>query len=307
MIRFIRRFTDALNFAAKAQRHIDALKINQGIILSELQKLKSEDALSDYEFKVFSQWGEDGIIQFLTQNLKIENKTFIEFGVEDFAESNCRFLLMKDLWEGFVIDGSPQNIRRLQNFYFYWMYPISAISAFIDRENICDLLRKSGFAKNVGIFSIDIDGVDYYVLESALTEWHPNIIIVEYNGVFGRSNNVSVPYDPAFVRSSAHFSNVYYGASLGAYTTMLGDKGYGLVGINKIGSNAFFVRRDLLNDKIREVSVDETFRSSLFRETRDEFGKLSLIGKDDRRSVIAHMPVYDVITGQTGKVSDLGD
>ena len=40
----------------------------------------------------FSQWGEDGIIDYLVTNLNIQNKTFIEFGVEDYKEANTKFL-----------------------------------------------------------------------------------------------------------------------------------------------------------------------------------------------------------------------
>jgi hypothetical protein len=81
---------------SKIVQNFDEIKINQGIIFSNLNKSKSTKNIKEYEFKVFSQWGEDGIIQYLTQSIDIKNRTFIEFGVEDFFESNCRFLLMKD-------------------------------------------------------------------------------------------------------------------------------------------------------------------------------------------------------------------
>src|SRR4051794_15368256 len=90
--------------------NLEEIKINQGVILSHINNGKTSRDLKDYEFKVFSQWGEDGIIQHLVDSIAIKNKTFIEFGVEDFYESNCRFLLMKDNWRGFVIDGSTANI-----------------------------------------------------------------------------------------------------------------------------------------------------------------------------------------------------
>ncbi len=96
----------------------DEIRINQGIVLSALNENKKSKSLKDYEFKIFSQWGEDGILQYLTKAIEIQNKTFIEFGVEDFFESNCRFLLMKDNWNGFVIDGSSTNIDRLKNHIF---------------------------------------------------------------------------------------------------------------------------------------------------------------------------------------------
>ena len=83
---------------------IDHIKISQGKILSELNKKKNSKNIQDYEFKIFSQWGEDGIIQKIIDSIEIKNKTFIEFGVGNFLESNCRFLMMHNNWSGFVID-----------------------------------------------------------------------------------------------------------------------------------------------------------------------------------------------------------
>ena len=99
---------------------IDQVLLNQGKMLESLDRSKEYDRLSNYEWKIFSQWGEDGIINFLINEIEIENHTFIEFGVQDFSESNCRFLLMNKDWSGFVIDGSDSNIKRLINSYYYW-------------------------------------------------------------------------------------------------------------------------------------------------------------------------------------------
>ena len=66
--------------------------------------------INDYEFRVSSQWGEDGIIQHLVQNIYIENKIFIEFGVENYTESNTRFLLQNDNWSGMIIDASKKYL-----------------------------------------------------------------------------------------------------------------------------------------------------------------------------------------------------
>src|ERR1035437_793024 len=124
-------FTTIFNITER----LDEVSINQGVILSYLNQSKTSKLLKDYEFKCFSQWGEDGIIQHLTKTIEIKNKAFIEFGVGDFFESNCRFLLMKDDWKGFVVDGSKHNIDRLKNSYFYWKYHIDAVEAFITKEN----------------------------------------------------------------------------------------------------------------------------------------------------------------------------
>jgi hypothetical protein len=184
---------------------IDYVRINQGLILSKLNEGQNSTNLADYEFKVFSQWGEDGIIQYLSKAIELNYKTFIEFGVEDFTEANCRFLLMKDNWSGFVIDGSPSNITRIKKSYFYWRHHLLAVNAFITRDNINDLLAKSGFDEDLGILSIDLDGNDYFILE-AVNAVRPRILICEYNAVFGPARKISIPYSPDFSRTRQHYS-----------------------------------------------------------------------------------------------------
>jgi hypothetical protein len=294
----------ALLSILKLDRGIDDLKINQGRILALQQRSISSKTLSDYEFRIFSQWGEDGILQFLTHNLPLRNKTFIEFGVEDFFEANCRFLMMKDLWQGFVIDGSRANISRLRSSYFYWRYQIQSKASFITAENVCALLDESGFDKDLGVLSIDLDGIDYYILER-LKDWRPGILIVEYNATFGNSFAVTVPYDAAFRRNEKHHSNLYSGASLPAFCHLASERGYGLVGVNSMGSNAFFVRRDLLNDVVCEIDPTVGYRDSVFRESRDKHGRLAMLSGADRLRVMGNLPLIDVISGKTLVVADI--
>jgi hypothetical protein len=272
---------------------LDDLKVNQGIVLSSLNQSKTSKCLRDYEFKVFSQRGEDGIIQHLTKVVEMKNKTFIEFGVEDFFESNCRFLLVKDNWKGFVIDGSAQNIARLKQSHFFWKYHLLAIDAFITKENINDLLAESGFDADLGILSVDIDGNDYYVLE-AITHFYPRILICEYNAVFGGVRKISVPYESDFHRTKRHYSNLYFGASLAAMTFLANQRGYTLVGTNSSGSNAFFVRNDLVNENLETLTAEQAYFPSNFRESRDEQGNLTYIAGENRLRLIRGMSVFNV-------------
>jgi hypothetical protein len=302
----LKRSIAAATRLMKINRRLDQIAVNQGLILSELRRHQPSSSLTDHEFKVFSQWGEDGILQYLTGNLQIANRTFIEFGVEDFHESNCRFLMTKDLWQGYVIDGSPANIATLEASDFFWKYPLTAKASFITRENVAALLEESGFDKDLGILSVDIDGVDYFVLQ-ALEAWRPRILVVEYNGVFGGSRAVSVPYSADFQRNLRHKSNLYYGASLSAFNHLAAARGYALVGVNSVGSNAFFVRRELLNERVREVSLATCYRPSCFREGRGADGQLSLLSGVQRRRPIAQLPLVDVVSGELLTVADLGD
>jgi hypothetical protein len=281
----------------RMNRRIEELLLNQGILLAALNEDKKSTNLRDYEFKIFSQGGEDGIIQRLIKVIEIKNETFIEFGVEDFSESNCRYVLMNNNWSGFVIDGSAKKIARLKHSYYYWRYELAAMNAFITRENINDLLAKSGFEQDLGILSIDLDGNDYYILQ-AIDFFRPRILICEYNAIFGVGRNISVLYDEQFNRTEKHSSNLYFGASLGAMTYAAKQKGYSLVGTNIAACNAFFVRDDLVNDRLQILTAEEAFSPSKARESRNKQGVPTYASGGDRIKLIRGMPIVNVETNE---------
>jgi hypothetical protein len=294
----VRTLRRAVEIVLGIDERLDGIRINQGLILSMLNERKTSRSLRDYEFKVFSQWGEDGIIQHLIESVEISNKTFIEFGIEDFRESNCRFLMMKDNWRGFVVDGSSENIERLRKSYFYWKYDLSSINMFITKENINELLEQSGFEEDLGILSVDIDGNDYHVLE-AITGLKPRILICEYNPVFGAYRKITVPYERDFHRTTKHHSNLYYGASLAALTDLAGKKGYTLVGVNSAGVNAFYVRSDLMNTRLAALSVEEAYVPSQTRQSRDENGVLTYATGSAQLQLMSGMSVLNIDSNET--------
>ena len=253
-------------------------------------------------FKVFSQFDEDGIIQYLINKLPIKNKTFIEFGVENYEESNTRFLLLNNHWQGMVLDARESDIHYIQQDKIYWQYDLQARCTWITRDNINGLLRDSGFAEDVGLLSIDIDGNDYWIWE-AIESVRPFILVIEYNSLFGLQP-IAVPYKEGFQRTEAHYSNLYYGASLGALEYLARKKGYMLLGSNVLGHNAFFVRADVAGE-FGGLELREAYVASKFRESRDNAGRLTYVRGSDRIKLIQDMPVVQVVTGQTAKLKDL--
>ena len=167
------------------------------------------------EFKVFSQSGEDGVIQWLIKNIQVSSERFIEFGVQNYTEANTRFLLMHDNWSGLIMDGSKENIDYARHDNVCWMHDLTPVHAFITAENINELIRENGFSGDIGILSVDIDGMDYWVWR-AIDCITPDIVICEYNSRFGGERAVTLPYDASFYRTKAHYSNLYFGASIRA-------------------------------------------------------------------------------------------
>lgn len=285
---------------------LDQLKIlTAKSLIRELGMTEAYDDIRDVEFKVFSQFGDDGIIQYLIHatHIRSSEETFIEFGVEDYTESNTRFLLMNDNWTGLVIDSSPANIRRIQQGSLYWRQDLTAVSAFVETDNVNRLFLENGFSGEVGILSIDIDGNDYWVWK-AVEVVNPVIVIVEYNSAFGNQHAVTIPYSPGFDRTGAHYSNLYWGCSLKALVLLGEQKGYTFVGSNNAGNNAYFVRSDRLGN-IRPKTTESGYVASRFRESRNRDGKLTYVSPDKRLDIIREMVVYDIERGIELKLKEL--
>lgn len=298
MLRWIQQRLDSFRVLNRLSDQAETMLLLQGRMLSHaLRETKRIQFLGEVEFKVFSQFGDDGIIQWLVQNLEVPHKTFVEFGVEDYHESNTRFLMMNDNWAGFVMDGLERNVSRIRRSPYFWRYSLKAKSAFITRENINSLLLESEFDPEIGILHVDLDGVDYWIWD-AINVIKPVVVILEYNSVFGDDRAITIPYDAAFSRSRAHFSRLYWGASLPALRLLCSRKGYDYIGSNSAGNNAYFVRTDKINSVMREAITVAGYVESKFRESRSRSGKLSHLAGANRLDLLRGLPVFNVITGK---------
>lgn len=260
--------------------------------------------LSEVEFKVYSQWGEDGIIDWLVEQLDGIPQTFVEFGVEDYFEANTRFLLFNRNWSGLIMDGSAENMARCRRSHYYWKYGLKAVESFITAENINSVLSGNGFAGEIGILSVDIDGNDYWVWQ-AIDAVSPWIVIAEYNAVFGDLHPLSQPYQSDYTRFGGHVSGLYFGASIRALEHCAAAKGYTLLGSNLAGNNAFFVRNDLLT-KFAGVA-DRRALPSRFRDARDANGRLTFAQGKARAELISACKVVDVVAGETRPLGEYGE
>ena len=285
------------------EERFNKIDLTLGKIETRLNQSIDSDYINDYEFKVSSQWGEDGIIQYLINNINIKNTTFVEFGVEKYTESNTRFLLQNNNWNGLVLDGSSENISYIKNDPIYWKHSLKAEHAFLTVENINQIISSNGISGDIGLLSIDVDGNDYWLWE-AINCISPNIVVVEFNSLFGKKEKVSVPYKPNFVWTNEHFSNLYWGASLAAMEYLGEKKGYSLVGINSVSSNAFFVKDEMIGN-VRKTNSKEAHSYSSFRQSRNEKGELTFLDINECLVLISDCTLQRVDTFEKFKVSEL--
>ena len=293
----IKKFISYLLGYGRFEKNFD----RQLLLLAQSQSKKNRvtrqvNDLGDVEFSVFSQWGEDGIIDWLISQIPNLPKSFVEFGVENYKESNTRLLLLLRNWQGLVIDGSLDNIQDIKQQEIYWKYSLTAKHAFIDRDNVNQLIESGGLTGQIGLLSVDIDGNDYWIWQ-AINCIKPAIVVIEYNAVFGDLHPLTVPYRADFIRSEAHYSNLYFGASLSSLVLLGKEKGYVFLGTSSTGANAFFIRTDLalpIVNNIRNIAA----YPSLFREARGSNGDLLFISGEARSKVIYDLPLVNTVTNE---------
>lgn len=269
------------------------------------QALPKISDLASVEFKVFSQNGEDGIIEWLVAKLPMIPQSFIEFGVENYQESNTRFLLTNRNWRGLVIDGSEKNINFIKGQNLYWQHDLTAVAKFITTENINRVFQDNNFVGDIGILSIDIDGNDYWIWQ-AIDVVSPAIVIVEYSAVLGDMYPISVPYQSDFYRFDAHYSGQYAGASIKAFNHLAEQKGYKLIGTNSTGVNAFYIRNDLF-PVVASLIENITLYPARFSDTRNEQGQLTFLRGEQRIKLIENLPVINVETTEKQSIAQLGN
>jgi hypothetical protein len=232
--------------SSKYQDILAELQIDNYLIenLHKNPKYDNPKKLNRYEFKVFSQAGEDGIISEIFNRIGTTNKFFVEFGVGNGLENNSAYLLVKG-WQGYWIEGSERFCQSIRQSFedLIANQQLTLKNTFITAANIEDLFREGNVPTELDLLSIDIDGNDYWVWQ-AITNYRPRVVILEYNAIYPPESSWVMQYNP----SHQWKYNSHMGSSLKALEKLGDQKGYKLVACSFSGVNAFFVREDLLAD-----------------------------------------------------------
>ena len=275
----------------------DKIILCVGKVQISLNRNKYEEItdLAQTEVKIFSQNGEDGIIDYLIQKLKLDKKNFVEIGVGNYIESNTRFLYNKYYPKGLIIDYVDNMEKKIKPFINFWKGDLRICNKEINSENILDLLNNS-CDYEIDLFSIDLDGIDYWIIEK-LKKNISKIFVAEYNPVFGSELEVTVPNISGFKRNKYHYSNLCYGMSLKALINLMIQKGYYFVGTNLQKNNAFFIlkkfKKEEFFQKIKIKNLDN-YTNSNIRESRDKKNNLSYLSGDKKFKEIQECEVINL-------------
>lgn len=200
--------------------------------------------LTRYERRIYSQNGEDGILQAIFARVGTTNRYFVEFGARDGSQCNTRYLADHHGWWGLLLDDRYENPAR------------SLHREFVTAENINSLFTKYDVPMEFDLLSIDIDGNDLWVWNSIDARWQPRVLVIEYNSSIGPSASLTIPYDERFCWDGT----TYFGSSLQALCALAEHRCYALVACDSRGVNAFFVRADLVAALGEPAQAERVFR-----------------------------------------------
>jgi len=315
VINFLKKITE--NFIQKIsnkfflnqifQRNLDDLKLQNGQLFSFFLKtnLKNIKNLDDVSFKVYSQNNEDAILEYLILSLKLKNIKFIEIGTEDYSESNTRFIYEKYNCDGLIIDNTKNLTSKISKLLHIWKGNLRIEEEFVNKNNVNTLIDKHFPNKSVDIFSLDIDGVDYWILKE-LPDNLSKIIVAEYNPYFGPDLEVTVPYSDNFNRTEYHSSNLCFGMSLRALINLMENKGYSFIGSASLRSNAFFIKnefKNLLSLEDIDTSNLKDYTNAHFRENK--VNNLNYTEPAENINIIGECKVFNLKTNKICKINQL--
>ena len=251
--------------------------------------------LTEAEVKIFSQNGEDGIIDYLANKLKLNEKNFVEIGVGNYRESNTRFLYNKYHPKGLIVDYIDDMEKKVKPFVNLWKGDLRIYNKQINSENIIDTLDQN-CDYEIDIFSVDIDSIDYWIIEK-LNNNISKIFVAEYNPIFGSELEVTVPNISGFERNKYHYSNLCYGMSLRALINLMNKKGYYFIGTNLQKINAFFISKNFEKKEFfQNIKIQglDNYVNSNIRDSRDKNYNLSYLSGGQKFKEIEECKVVNL-------------
>ncbi len=194
--------------------------------------------LNNFSKKIYSQFGEDGILLEILNRLKNKNldKWCVEFGAKDgISYSNTYNLIKNYNYNAVLIEGDKKYFKKLsKNLPQKNIIKINKFVNFSGPNNLDEILGSTVIPENFDILSIDIDGCDFYIFES-LIKYKPKIVCIEFNHL--------IPNSVEFVQKKDF--KIKQGSSAKSLIKLAGKKDYKLVGSSF--SNLFFIDKDYFN------------------------------------------------------------
>jgi len=137
--------------------------------------------LNDRAYNVYSQFGEDGILEAIFETIGTSNKWCLECGASDgLFFSNTRRLIELG-WRAVLIEADKKTFQRLQANSEEFGGRVHCVHEMIDADfRLESILARHGAPPDLDLAIIDVDGQDYYLLNSLL-RYQPRVVVVEFD------------------------------------------------------------------------------------------------------------------------------
>ena len=233
--------------------------IQKNYFCSIKNNISKNFGIKDSGFSVFSQFDEDGIILYIFGVIGFTNKYCLDIVFANPFGANTTNLLLNWGFNGLLVCGEEKERISSESFFKEnhntWLLPPRIINNWVTQENIKGILVKNHVPSEIDFFSLDMDGVDYYILQEVLKTVYPRVIVVEAHNIWKTEKSVAVKYSHDFDRHKIHED--YCSASIPAFVKLLKANNYKLVACNKYAFNLFFVRENLGGGYLPEIRAEE--------------------------------------------------
>lgn len=247
------------------------MTINQKLLFFQMRE--TDIKIGDVSFSIFSESDEDGLLLYIFSKIGFKNKVCVDVGGgASLTGSNTANLFLNHGFSGLVFEGKTDNAETLRIAYgsekATMHSPPEIICEYVTPKNIDQLITSKGIKGEIDLLSIDIDSIDYCVIE-------PNVVIVEVQCILDESESKTVPpdfKDTLFEIVDNKRYGIYNSASLMAFTKLASKKGYRLVATSQLGFNAFFLKNKFVHDSLPEISVRQALDKPFVRWAQKTFG-----------------------------------
>ncbi len=191
--------------------------------------------------------------------------SFVEVAAGDGHENNTRRLAEAG-WSGLWVEADRPSAEEAARIVGSRDVTVECVT--VTPDSAPGILERAGVPVELDLLVIDLDGVDYYVWRSIGRRYHPRVVVIEYNA----SATPGVLWVQRHRPGRFWDGSRRFGASLDALNELAATLGYSLVGCESHGANAFFVRNDVVAERLpgAETRVSRLYRSPKYRG--DHFG-----------------------------------
>ena len=206
-----------------------------------------------------SQKGQDSFIEYIFNVIGVTNKYYVEFGAADgVLHCNTWYLRTQKNWSGLLLDCGWENKE------------INLHKRKIEKDNVLLIFKEFEVPEEFDFLCVDMDGMDFYMVEQILTKYKPRVIMAETNVRFRPDESYVINYDPNWVWDGRK----WYGVSPFAYKKLVNKFDYTPIYLHI--DDMFIIRNDCLIDEEININWLDVFPESNEILYRDHVGSFRI-------------------------------